>query len=145
MGKTNTFELDLLKLLYQNIALANIGDAAGLQPSAVPGNFYVALFIADPGEAGSIANEADFTGYARVAVVRSAAGWTVGGDGQCSNTAAVTFAACTGGSNTITHFAVMKESSGDKMVGKAQLTAPLLIENGVTASFAIGDFKHSEA
>ena len=53
----------------------------------------------------------EITGYARVAVARSGAGWTVSGN-AVSNAAAVTFGACTAGSNTVTYFSVGTDSSG---------------------------------
>ena len=39
---------DLLELIFQNIACANIGDAAGLLASAVPGNMWISLHTANP-------------------------------------------------------------------------------------------------
>ena len=39
---------------------------------------YLALFSADPGETGSLAAEATYTGYARVALTKATA-WTDGG------------------------------------------------------------------
>ena len=52
MSKSNAFENSLLQLLFNNVDIANIGDAGGLQNSAVAGSFYLALHTADPGEAG---------------------------------------------------------------------------------------------
>jgi hypothetical protein len=112
MSKGNTFENELLLHIFQNADIANIGDAAGLQNSATAGSLYVALHTADPGEGGDqTTSEANYTGYARVAVARSAGGWTVTNN-LVENTAAVTFPACTGGSNTITHWSVGVASSG---------------------------------
>ena len=102
----------MLLLFFNNTDFANIGDAGGLQNSAAAGNFYVSLHTADPGEAGSqTTSEAAYTSYARVAVARSGAGWTVSGN-NVSNTGAITFPACTGGSETITHFGIGTDSSG---------------------------------
>lgn len=70
--------INQLKLLFQNLAWANVGDAGGLQPSATAGNLYVSLHTDDPGAGGDqTTNECAYTSYARVAVARSAAGWTV--------------------------------------------------------------------
>jgi hypothetical protein len=99
-------------LIFNNSAIANIGDAGGLQPSASAGNLYCSLHTSDPGPGGDqTTNEASYTGHNRVAVARAAGGWTVAAN-QVSNTALVTFAQCTGGSNTITHFGVGTASSG---------------------------------
>ena len=81
MSKSNTFENDILQLIFNNVDIADIGDAGGLQNSATAGSLYVALHTSDPGEAGNAAtNESAYTSYARVAVARSGAGWTVSGN-----------------------------------------------------------------
>lgn len=122
MSKGNTFENDLLKLIFNNVDIALIGDAAGIQNSATEGSLYVSLHTADPGEAGDqTTNEAAYTNYVRVAVARNAGGWTVSGN-QVSNTAAVTFAQCGLTGATITHFAVGTDSAG---AGKILYKAPL--------------------
>lgn len=151
MSKSDALESDTLKLYFQNIAMALVGDAAGLQPSATPGSLYIGLHTADPGETGTQAtNEAAYTGYARVAVVRSAVGWTVSGTAptQAANAGVVTFPACTGGSSTITHFSVGTASSGAGKLGyTGALSAPvtsLAVSNGITPSFPISSIVFSE-
>lgn len=136
MSATNTFETNLLKLIFQNLDLANIGDAAGLQNSAAAGNFYIALFISDPGEAAG-GTECSYTSYARTAVVRSSAGWTVSGD-NASNAADVTMPACTGGSDTATHFAIFTAATAGDMLFCGELNSPLAITSGVTPQFIAG-------
>ncbi len=80
MPKSNSWVSDVLNLLFKNVAAANIGDAGGLQPSAAAGSLYLSLHTAAPGVAGDqTTNEVSYTGYARVAVARSAVGWTVAG------------------------------------------------------------------
>lgn len=140
MSLTNAAETDLLELIFNNTAWANIGDAGGLQPSAAAGSLYVSLHTGDPGETGTqTTSEATYTSYARVAVARSGAGWTVSGN-NASNAAAVTFPAATGGSNTITHFGVGTDSSGaGNLLGSGALTSSLAVSSGITPSFAIGD------
>jgi len=78
MSKSNTFENNLLLLIFNNTNIANIGDATGLRGSTAAGSLYWALHTADPGEAGSaITSETAYTNYARVAAARSGAGFTV--------------------------------------------------------------------
>jgi hypothetical protein len=102
----------LLKHIYQNLNWANIGDATGLVKSTADGNFYISLHTSDPGAGGSqTTNEATYTGYARIAVVRTSSGFTVA-SGVVSNAALAAFTACTAGSNSITHFGVGTASSG---------------------------------
>ena len=81
MSKSNTFENDLLQLIFNNVDIADIGDAGGLQNSATAGSLYLALHTADPGEAGNATtSESAYGSYARQAVARSGAGWTVSGN-----------------------------------------------------------------
>lgn len=136
MSKGNTFENDLLKLIFNATAIANLADNAGTSPLT---NLYVSLHTADPGEAGTQdSSEATYTGYARVAVPRSGSGWTVVDNGA-DNAAAITFGECTGGSNTITHFAVGVAASGaSKILYKGALTASLNVSAGIIPQFAIG-------
>lgn len=140
MSATNAFETALLTLYFNNTDHANIGDAAGLQNSTAAGSFYVSLHTADPGEAGSQnTTEATYTPYARVAVARSGAGWTISGN-NVSNTAAITFAACSSGSDTITYFGIGSDASGvGNLFFKGALTASRNISAGITPSFAIGE------
>lgn len=133
MSKTNTFENDLLLLIFNNTDIALIGDAAGLQNSATAGSLYVSLHTADPGETGAQnTSEAAYTGYARVAVARSAGGWTVTGN-SVSPTAAITFGACTAGTATVTHFGVGTDTSGaGKLLYKGTVTPNISVSTGVT-------------
>lgn len=139
MSLSNSAETSLLLLLFNNTTWANVGDATGIVGSTAPGSFYISLHTADPGEAGDqTTSEATFTSYARVAVARSAGGWTVSGN-SVSNTAAITFPACTGGSNTITHFAIGRaNTSTGQIIASGALSASLAVSNGITVSFAIG-------
>lgn len=139
MSLSNTFETALLNHIFNNAAIANVGDVAGLPASAAAGSLYVSLHTADPGEAGSpTTSEATYTGYARVAVARSAGGWTVSG-ASASNAAAINFPAATAGSNTLTHFGISTSASGaGTLLLSGALTASLAVSAGITPSFAAG-------
>lgn len=139
MSKSNSFETSILGLILQNANIANIGDAAGLRGAAAAGNLHVSLHTADPGEAGNQStSEANYTGYARVAVVRSAGGWAVA-NGVGSNAAAINFGQCTAGSNNITHFGIGVASAGaTELLYKGALTASLAVSAGITPQFATG-------
>lgn len=136
MSKADVFENDLLKLIFQATAIANLADNAATSPLT---NLYVSLHTADPGESGNQStSEATYTGYARVAVARTTGGWTVTGN-AVENAAAINFPACTGGTNTITHFGVGTLSTGTgKLLYKGALTASLAVSAGITPSFAAG-------
>jgi hypothetical protein len=142
MSKGNTFENDLMLLLFNATAIANIADNAASSPLT---NLYVSLHTADPGEAGNqTTNEATYTSYARVAVARSGSGWTVTNN-QAVNAALVQFPQCTGGSNTITHVAVgTAASSTGKLLYKGALSASLAVSTGIQPQFAGGALTVSE-
>jgi hypothetical protein len=136
---TNAAEANLMNLLFLNVDWANIGDAAGLQNSAAAGSFYISLHSADPGEAGNQStNEIAYTGYARVAVARTAGGFTLT-TATISNTALVQFAQCTGGTATASHFGIGTDLSGNgNLIFKGALTSSLSISNGIQPQFAAG-------
>ena len=132
MSKSNTFESDLLLLVFNNTDAGLIGDATGLRGSSTAGSLYVSLHSSDPGEAGDqTTNEVAYTSYARVAVARSGAGWTVTGN-SVSPAANVDFPECTGSTATATHFGVGTASSGaGKLLYKGALSPSISISSGV--------------
>jgi hypothetical protein len=145
MSKGNTFENDLLLLIFNNTDAALIGDATGLRGSSTAGSLYVSLHTGDPGEGGNqTTSECAYTSYARVAVARSGAGWTVSSN-AVSNAALVQFPQCTGGSETLTHFAVgTASSSTGKILYKGSLSSSLAVSSGIQPQFAIGDLDITE-
>jgi hypothetical protein len=130
MSKGNTFENDLLKLIFNATAIGNIADNAASSPLT---NLYVSLHTADPGEAGDqTTSEISYTGYARVAVARTTGGWTVTNN-SVSPVANIDFGACTAGSGTATYFAVGTASSGaGKLLYSGAVSPSLAVSNGVT-------------
>ena len=142
MAKSNLQETGYLKLVYQNIALANIGNVGGLLPSSVAGSLYLSLYTSDPTDADA-GTEATYTDYARVAVARSAAGFTVTND-VVSNAAVVTFPTSGGVANTITHIAIRTAATGGDIVHHGQLATPILISTGDIPKFEIGNFSVTE-
>jgi len=139
MSKSNSFENSLLQLLFNNVDIANIGDAGGIQNSAVAGSLYLALHTADPGEAGDqTTNECAYGSYARVAVARTVGGWTVATN-TATNAALAQFPECSGGSETITHVSVGMVSAGASVIlYSGALTASRSVSSGIQPQFAIG-------
>ena len=139
MSKSNTHENDYLLLMFNNTTMTLVGDAAGILQSAAAGSLYFSLHTSDPGEAGSqTTNEVAYTSYARVAVARSGAGFTVS-----TNTVAlvanVTFPAGTGGSGTATHWGIGASSSGaGKLLYKGAISPSIVCGNGVTPQLTAG-------
>jgi len=146
MAKADTWEQGLLDLTFLNTAFAGLGDAGGLLPSAAAGSIYISLHTASAGEAGSqTTNETAYTNYARVAVARSAAGWTRVAS-TMDNVAAITFATCGATGATITHVGVGTASTAaGKLMYHGALTASLAVSNGITPQFAIGALDISES
>ena len=138
MSMSNAAETALLNLLFKNTAWADVGDASGLQPSAAAGSLYVRLHTADPGEAGTgDTSEANYTGYAPVAVARGA-GFTVSGD-TVSNAATVQFGECTAGTSVITHFSVcLGSGAGAQILYRGALSASRSVSAGITPLFNTG-------
>lgn len=142
MSKGNTFENDFLKLIFNATAIANMADNAATSPFT---NLYVSLHTADPGEAGDqTTNETSYTSYARVAVARSGSGWTVTNN-TVENAALIQFPQCSGGTATITHFAVgTAASSTGKVLYKGALGSSLAVSTGIQPQFAAGDLDIQE-
>jgi hypothetical protein len=148
MSKSNTWESDLLKLVFNNTTASLIGDATGLVGSATAGVIYLSLHTADPTDGGDqTSSEATYTGYTRISVVRTTGGWTISGNTptQAANAATVTFPICIGGSNTITHVGVGTDFTGTgKLLYSGALGSPLAVSNNITPSFAAGSLVITE-
>lgn len=130
MSASDTFENDLLKLIFNSTAIANIADNAGVSPLT---NLYWGLHTADPGEAGTqSSSEANYTGYARLAVARDTTGHTVTGS-SVSPKNNVNFPIASGGANTATHFNVGVASSGStKILVSGTVSPNIVVTSGVT-------------
>jgi len=130
MSLGNTFENDLVKLIFQGTAIANLADNAASSPFTV---LYFSLHTADPGEAGDqTTSEAAYTSYARVSVARTSGGFSVSAN-VVTPVANVDFPACTGLSETETHCAVGTAISGaGKLLISGAITPNLVVSTGVT-------------
>ena len=127
MSMSNATENQTLKMHLQGVDPAYRAGATQ----------YLALFSADPGETGSLAAEATYTGYARVALTKATA-WTDGGS-SFSNANLIQFGACTAGTTAATHFAVVDTVSGavSQMISGA-LSATLNVSAGIQPQFQAG-------
>lgn len=142
MSKSDTWESDLLKLVFNNTTASGIGDVTGLVGSGSAGVLYVSLHTADPGEAGSQnTSEATYNGYTRISVVRTTSGWTVSGTAptQAANAAQVAFPQCISGSDLITHVGVGTSLSGaGKLLYSGALASSLAVSQNITPAFPAG-------
>lgn len=143
-SKANTYETDVLGLVLNGTAVANVADNAASAPLT---NLYIAFATADPGEAGDqTTSEATFTGYSRTAIGRSPGSpqWTVssiGGVGTAKNTNAITgptYTVGAGSPQTLTFFDVGTASSGaGKILYSGALSNALIVNPGITVQIPV--------
>lgn len=135
-GKSDTFENDLLKLIFNATGIANVADNAATAPLT---NLFVSLHTADPlagateGSSQTTA-EATYTGYTRATVARTAGAWSITTDANgitgVSPTSPITFPQATAGTNSITFFAIGTALTG---TGKILYAGPVTPTISVTA------------
>ena len=128
MSLSNTTENATLKAHLQGTDL----------PYRAGATQYLALFTADPGETASLVAEANYTGYARVALTK-ASSWTDGGS-TFTNTNLIQAGKCTAGTNALTHFAIVDTASGAvaQMIS-GSLSSTLNVALNIQPQFAPGD------
>lgn len=130
-GLATTFASDILKLIFQAVAIANLADNAAASPAT---NLYLSLHTGDPGVGGSqTTNEIGYTGYARVAILRTSGGWTVLSN-VVNPVANVDFGEMTAGvGGTVTFAGVGTGSAGaGKMLISGAVSPTIAVANGVT-------------
>jgi hypothetical protein len=125
------------KTLYLENALLN-GVLRNI-PYTPPGTVYAGLFTADPGEAGSQANEVSGGSYTRIPVT-----FGVPSGGTCSNTGILSFPLATALWGTVTHAAILDAATLGNMLYKGALASSKTVDIGDTVSYAIGAFTVSE-
>ena len=143
-AKNNTYAQLVLAAIFQAVFTAITGLLAN---AASPDtNLYVSLHTANPGASGlQTTSEAAYTGYARVAVARTTGGWSLSAE-TVSNVGAVTFGACTAGSETETYVGIGTAASGaGQLLYFGPLTSSLAVSNGITPSFAAGQLAVTES
>lgn len=129
MSKSNASENDTLNALLRSVDPSYRSQA----------NRYIALYTADPGEAGSAnTNEAAYGSYARVTVTGST-GFSAASGGSTANTGLIQFPECTSGSETITYVGIVDTVSGaGTIIYSGALTASRAVSSGIQPQFAIG-------
>lgn len=127
----------ILALIFNATAWADIAENDTSSPK---GDLYLSLHTASPGVGNSQAtNEAAYTNYARIAVVRTTSGWDVPSGGATANAALAQFAQCGVTGATITHVAIGTESSGaGTVLYQGALSSSLAVANGIQPQFAAG-------
>jgi hypothetical protein len=128
MGKSTQFAESELKLIFNGTPITNLADSAAVSPAT---QLYVTLHTADPGADGDqTVNEVSYPGYARVAVPRDDANWTVVGNTvSIVNSAVFPQRTDAGAAVTATHASVglVASGAGMKMYSGA-LSVPIVIQ-----------------
>lgn len=149
MSKSNSFENAILRHIFNNDPIPNIGDAGGLLPSTLNGNLYLRLCTTAVAVSDSqLGTECTYTGYVQggIPVPRTTAGWTVV-DNVCSNTSVLTFGTCTGNPETINYFEVWVDNTSTTEPYRlfwGTFTASLSVTVGVTPEFDINSVTFNE-
>ena len=128
MSKGDTYENDILKLVFNATAIADLAENDTTSPATT---LTVALHTADPGETGTQAtSETAYTGYARQTVARTTGGWTVTAN-SVSPVANIDFPECTASPGVaITHFSVGTGVS-NKLLYSGTVTPNITMAAGV--------------
>lgn len=131
---SDTAENAILNAVFRAVAWANMLDNAASSPATT---FDISLHTAlgADGDAHNT-NEATYTGYARKSIARSTGGWDAASGGATQNTAAITFDPCTGGSNTIQSFKIIRGAT--EVIAWGDLNASLAVSAGITPEFIAG-------
>lgn len=134
MPKSTTTCNNLLRLIFNAVAWANIADNAATAPLT---SLFISLHTADPGVGNAqTTNEVAYTGYARIGVTRNAGGWTVSTN-TAVNTALSQFAQCGVTGATATHVAIGTAASGaGNVLYAGALNSSLTIAQNIQPQFA---------
>lgn len=138
-GYSDAYEVNILNHENQKTSLAT--------PDAITSTWYMALTTVQITDAmtGSTMTEANYTGYARKSV--AAADMAVGSSpgGTSSNANAITFAACTGGTSTVTGSANCQALTVGLMKKWGDTASTVISTTQTPATFAVGAYVTSLA
>jgi len=137
MSKSNAFETDILKLIFNGTSIPGIADNAAASPLTT---YYCALHTSDPGEAGDqTTNEISYPGYARVGILRTAGALPVTG-GTMAPAAAIEFPSqASGGAQSAPFWSLGTLISGaGKILYSGPVSPPIPITTGVIPVLMVG-------
>lgn len=130
MAKSIVAANALLSLEFQAIRWPGIAVNDTVTPVAA---FYLALHTADPTAGGNQStNEIAYTGYGRIAVMRTASGWAVANEAANTVSIAAFSAGIAGPSPTATFFSVGLQQTGPgEILYSGPIVNPILCGNGI--------------
>jgi hypothetical protein len=139
-----TFCGDILKLVFDGTAIANIADNTATTPSTVA---WFSLHTAQPSSDDQTGSEAAYTGYTRIGVDRLSsspsfsyvAASSAGAGANLYPTSNITFPIASGSSEVETHFSAGLSSAGvGKILWSGTLSPTISVLNGVTPRLTTG-------
>lgn len=133
MAKSTATCNSILALIFNATAWADIAQNDGSGPLT---DLYLSLHTADPGVGNSqLTNETAYTNYVRIAVARTAGGWTVSTN-TAVNAALAQFAQCGVTGATVTHVAIGTASSGaGNVLYAGALNSNLVVATNIQPQF----------
>ena len=108
-----------------------------------PATVYIALYTVAPTDTGG-GTECTGGSYARVAVTNNATNFPAASGGAKSNGVAISFVEATASWGTVVAFGILDALTLGNLLYWADLTTSKVIDNGDTATFAIGDLDVTE-
>jgi len=102
-----------------------------------PATVYVALYTTAPTDAGG-GTEVSGGGYARKAVTNDATNWPAASSSTKSNGTAIAFAEATADWGTVVAFGLFDAAIDGNLLYWGELSQPVAVGSGVTATFAVG-------
>ena len=123
---------------YAEVAILNAVLRGTAFSTPLVSSLRLALFTADPTDAGTIKEVATGTWYGRQLTGAFTAPSPSGQTQQCSNTVAITFAAVTTAAVTVTHIGIFDAATAGNMLFSAPMTASKTLQIGDVISFAPG-------
>jgi len=139
---TNTCN-NILALIYNATAWANVADNASASPIAV---IQMALATASYSVSSTLAsNETVYTNYVRQTPARTTGGWTVPSGSATSNAAAIEYPQCGVTGATITSAATGKGAGAGDIFHYGDLNSPIAVANQIQPRFPIGSVTITEA
>jgi hypothetical protein len=143
MPKSTSTCNKILALIFNATDWANVADNAASAPLT---NLYLSIHSADPGIGNSqTTNEVAYTNYVRIAVARSAGGWTVATN-TAVNAALAQFAQCGVTGSTASHVAIGTAPSGaGNVLYAGALNSPLTVAQNIQPQFNAGALTVTES
>ncbi len=136
MPKSTTTCNNLLGLIYNATAIANIADNAASSPITTVS---VALATASYSASSTMSsNETSYTNYVRQTVARTTSGWAAPSAGATSNVAAIEFPQCGVTGATITSACTGKAAGASDIFHYGDLNASIAVSNQIQPRFAAG-------